>query len=1070
MKRPPPRHCYLALALAAALAAPAHAQQVVADGDDQIPAAGDYRTTEPVLPGDPAGHAFYAINGGRILPTGPVNLFTEGARAHAAHVEGAASYLQLHGGSVTTAGSSAAGLSVASGAALAATGVNITTTGNSAHGVIIADGSAALKDVHIQANGDGVRLTGAGSLEMQGGRIDVQRAGAHGVYANAGTAQLTGTSINLQSADSTGVMATGTGQAFLRDVSLSGDAYGATGVTAQTGASAQLHNVQITLGGGAAAGVALGGELDIVSSRIHVAEGRAVSQTGGTLRVRDSELAGETALRLMRSSKVAIANSTVTGRSMALFINGPDAEVDIDGSVIRSESGPAVWMPNRGRLQVRGSEIRANGAGGHAIEIRAGQVALEGSRVATQGRSAFALVAQDDANDRPLIEAVDTKIETHGDDAYAIVARTGGSARLKGSAVLTTGARSHGLITGGAGETTLFNTHVRTEGGGAWAAVVNDNGRFSIDGGSLVSAQHGGIWMRSSRDPALVLSNGAVVAGGNGIALALDAAVAGRFDVNLRDGSLMIGDIVTTPEDEDAGLAPQSQVHVLLSGNALWQGSSQRLQGLALDGGSQWTLTGNARVQDLAVRDSVVVLSDGSGGFNMLRVDGDLHTDGAMFLFNGELAGDASAMDRLHVRGDASGTAKIAVTSTGGMGAPTLNGIQLIRIDGASLADYSLAGRAVGGAYEYFLFKGGLLDPADGNWYLRSQWIDICEADPNAPGCVVDPGPDPDPVDPTDPVDPIDHTDPVPPPPVLRPEAGAYLANQSTAVSMFAHRLGDRMGAIVMGDERAAWARVGRSTADFTAVGNQLVVDGNTSVLQIGSDVLRRGNTAFGVMLGSGRADNTVASRLTGYSAKGRVQGTAVGMYGTWLQQADGTDGAYVDAQLQYGRFSNRVQGDALARERYDACTRSGSLEGGYTFAVRQGASSNLYVQPQVQLTYTAYDADRHVESNGTVVDGAEAGGLAGRVGVRVFGQRAGMGTVVQPYASVNWLRSSGRNAVDFRAETLRADLPRNRYEVQAGAELKISQRMSAWGGLSVERGDHGYRNVNAQVGVRLSW
>ena len=110
------------------------------------------------------------------------------------------------------------------------------------------------------------------------------------------------------------------------------------------------------------------------------------------------------------------------------------------------------------------------------------------------------------------------------------------------------------------------------------------------------------------------------------------------------------------------------------------------------------------------------------------------------------------------------------------------------------------------------------------------------------------------------------------------------------------------------------------------------------------------------------------------------------------------------------------------------------------------------------------------MESNGTVVDGAKAGGLAGRVGVRAFGQRAGMGTVVQPYVGVNWLRSSGTNALQFNGDRLGADVPRNRYEVQAGAELKIRQRLGAWGGLGVERGDHGYRNLNAQVGVRLGW
>ncbi|KAG0921296.1 hypothetical protein G6F31_020386 [Rhizopus arrhizus] len=94
--------------------------------------------------------------------------------------------------------------------------------------------------------------------------------------------------------------------------------------------------------------------------------------------------------------------------------------------------------------------------------------------------------------------------------------------------------------------------------------------------------------MRSSRDPGLNLANGAVVSGGNGIALALDAAVAGRFDVKLDSGALMIGDIVITPEDEDAGLVPQSEVHVQLTNNAGWFGASHLVQGMALDGGSQW--------------------------------------------------------------------------------------------------------------------------------------------------------------------------------------------------------------------------------------------------------------------------------------------------------------------------------------------------------------------------------------------------------------------------------------------------------------------------------------------------
>ncbi|MEU9859224.1 hypothetical protein, partial [Streptomyces sp. NPDC047974] len=112
MRRVLPRPHLLAVGLSAALASSvAMAQQVIADGDEQNPAAGDYRTTDPVEPGNPGGHAFLAINGGSLIPTGPVNLITEGLRAAAARAEGAGSRIELQAGSVLTSGYGAAGLS-----------------------------------------------------------------------------------------------------------------------------------------------------------------------------------------------------------------------------------------------------------------------------------------------------------------------------------------------------------------------------------------------------------------------------------------------------------------------------------------------------------------------------------------------------------------------------------------------------------------------------------------------------------------------------------------------------------------------------------------------------------------------------------------------------------------------------------------------------------------------------------------------------------------------------------------------------------------------------------------------
>ncbi|PJL42524.1 hypothetical protein B9Y78_03540, partial [Stenotrophomonas maltophilia] len=64
----------------------------------------------------------------------------------------------------------------------------------------------------------------------------------------------------------------------------------------------------------------------------------------------------------------------------------------------------------------------------------------------------------------------------------------------------------------------------------------------------------------------------------------------------------------------------------------------------------------------------------------------------------------------------------------------------------------------------------------------------------------------------------------------------------------------------------------------------------------------------------------------------------------------------------------------------------------------------------------------------------------------------------------------SGTSTLQFNGDMLGADVPRNRYEVQAGAELKLGQRWGAWGGVSVQRGDHGYRNVGGQLGLRRAW
>ncbi|HGM5045932.1 TPA: autotransporter outer membrane beta-barrel domain-containing protein [Stenotrophomonas maltophilia] len=1056
---------------------PVHAQQVVADGDDQTPAAGDYQTSEPVEPGNPAGYAFHALNGGTIVPTGEVNLRTSGMRAAAVRVEGAGSLVALTGGSIITTGYGAAGVSIAGGGAATLTGTRIETEGQASFGIGVEGGTLEASNVHIITRGGlghGVSVRG-GDVQLRDSVVETHNS-ASGLVVSDGSALVEQVRFEQNTSGSAVTLEYGgNARATLRNVQINGTGAGASGVSSGLGSQLLLENVDINLvHERAGSGLSVAGDVEFRGGRIHTAgaNGSVISFAtggGGSLLLDEVVMDGTWGIGLRKGSYLDMRNSQLEAEKSGIDLGMEDGEANIESSSIVVRNGMGVSVQGNSKATVHASTITTGGDHNPAVAVLHGDATLSQTRLHTTGMNAHALHTFGDNITTPTITASHVDVLTEGESAYGATARKGGTVHLADSVLRTRGEKAHGVLADGRGEMNLTNTHVVTEGEGAWAAAIIDGGRLQIDGSALVSEKHGGIWVRDSRDPGLTLANGALVSGGNGIALALDAAVAGRFDVALEGRSQMVGDIVITPEDEDAGLPPQSDVHVRLADGSLWQGSSDLVQTMAIESGSQWTLTGDASVGELQVLNSGVALSDGSGRFNTLTVDGDLHSEGATFLFQGALGGDDSAMDRLHVRGDTSGHALVAVKNIGGVGASTVDGIQLIEIDGASLASYALVGRAVGGSYEYFLFQGGLADPADGNWYLRSQWFDRCADDPAAPGCAVNPGPDPDPGEGGE-GGPLDPGNPITPPPVLRPEVGAYLANQSAAINMFAHRLQERSGAMSRGDGRSAWARVGRSNADFNVVGGQLSIDGNTSVLQIGSDLFRRGNAAFGVMLGSGRTDSSAVSGLTGYSAKGRVRGNAVGAYGTWLQDAEGLMGAYVDGSVQYGRFDNRVQGIGLEPEHYDSRMASASLETGYTFKVWQGAASALYVQPQLQLSYVDFRADRHVETNGTVIDQADAGGLSGRVGLRVFGHGTAAGNTVQPYLGVNWLRGSGTNTLQFNGDTLGADVPRNRYEVQAGTELKLGRRWGAWGGVSLERGDHGYRNVGGQLGLRMAW
>lgn len=424
-----------------------------------------------------------------------------------------------------------------------------------------------------------------------------------------------------------------------------------------------------------------------------------------------------------------------------------------------------------------------------------------------------------------------------------------------------------------------------------------------------------------------------------------------------------------------------------------------------------------------------------------LIVNGDYTgNNGKLTLFT-TLRGDASPTDMLVVHGNTAGQTTIKVNNARGTGAPTVNGIRIVQVDGQSNGVFALDGRLVAGAYDYQLFKGGVQTPDDGDWYLRAQGS-----------------------------------------PAPRPETGTYLANWAAAQAMFVHTYRDRTGFIDPrgGDGKNVaptnvWARVSGGHADGNAAGGTVSQWADSAIVQAGIDVLDRvsGNHRWqaGVMAGYGTSTTHATAQSYPGTSRGTVNGGSVGIYGTWRGNAVGVDGPYVDTWAQYGYFDNTVRGIALAQESYSSHVWSGSVEAGWALPIGRTSDGVVNIEPQLQLIYSDYQTGDHTERNGTTVQSRNGGGLVTRLGTRLFhAPNPDASPQWLPYLELNWWHNTSLNAMTFNDTVVSQDGPRNRVEVKAGAQAQINQRWRMWGNIAYQYGDGGYESITGLMGVRYIW
>jgi outer membrane autotransporter protein len=776
-----------------------------------------------------------------------------------------------------------------------------------------------------------------------------------------------------------------------------------------------------------------------------------------------------------------IALSKVDGKttdgSLAL---GPKWTVDVTGT------GAGVYANTAGDLSINGSTINVSGTGNAIKSYAANSVTInDGTKI--KGTNAGATLVVGDMTtltNRGTIQAESAA-------AKAIALGSGGAAFEN---------VGYGFITGSV-----------NLGDGENTALLADH---SVLNGALVSG--------SGKDTFTVR--------GNDVAFGVLDGGLGSDDTLIFDGHDYTADANNTNQlrnFEQVNLTNSSTLN--LQRDFVLGDNFKGVGMLAIDSSSALVAnSGSFAVRgDLANAGRVTLANaDGVVG-NVFTVTGNYIGSGGTVELNTVLGDDASPTDKLVVQGDTSGRTNLKINGVADTGAYTqADGIEVVQVGGKSEGQFALSGRVVAGAREYLLAQGGKSNPSDGNWYLRSEAptpvnpvdpVDPVEpvkpvdpvdpvkpidpVNPVEPVKPVDPVNPIDPVAPVDPVDPAKPVDPVQPAPaddqvpasdpqpapatpVYRPEPGAYLGNQIAAIGMFQQTMHDRLGEVDFterqrGDDgdghKAVWSRVIGRTFDATTGADQIDSATQTAAMQVGGDIGQwtqgDSRTHFGVMGGIGHANTQVDSSVTGYQAKGKVNGYSIGAYGTWFAHASKPTGLYVDSWVQYGWYKNTVQGQYLMGESYNSKNWTASVESGYAFDVGHSANRAWYIEPEVQVIVNSYHAPTHTEANGTQVSVVQGGGITTRLGARFYTRDLDMGqNRVQPFVETNWWHNGQAQAIALNGEKQAAQIAKDIFEVKAGVQAELGKGWTGWGHAGVQMGAGHQRGGEAQLGVKYSW
>ena len=479
-----------------------------------------------------------------------------------------------------------------------------------------------------------------------------------------------------------------------------------------------------------------------------------------------------------------------------------------------------------------------------------------------------------------------------------------------------------------------------------------------------------------------------------------------------------------------------------------------------------------------------------------LTVQGNYVGNSGQLLLQSVIGGDDSTSDKLVVNnGSLSGATVISVSNLGGMGALTqLNGIQLVQAQGSTVSTdnaFTLNGPVSAGAYDYYLFKGGVTAGTENSWYLRSavvapQIMSVPNPDPTLPpilvpvvaapvAAVAPAGSPPLPVLPAA----VAGAAPIP---LYRPEVPTWsvlppAAAQLTlnALGTFHDRQGDQRLLTETGAFGAGWGRVYGKNLDQTWAGTVTpLLDASLSGFQVGNDLYSSltpgGQTQrIGFFVGHSRLQGDVDGFNEGFQNNSageiKLEGDSYGLYWTLTDPY----GWYIDTVLMGTRFEGDNHSDRGLKLDNRGHALTVSAEAGYPFPI----NDSWVVEPQAQIIHQKISLDSQNDGVSRVSFDSD-GSWTGRLGARIKGQYQVSGLPVEPYVRANlWHTFSGTDSVKFGdSDVITTEQKTSTADVGLGVVLTLDRAISVYASTDYSRNidSNDLRGLSGNVGIRISW